>query len=91
MATIEKLFQAIMCGTQDRNVRFKDLQKLLISLGFRQKENNGDHFIYDYPGIKELINIQPDKKDHSKAKSYQVRQVRDFIKRHGIKGGDENV
>lgn len=91
MATLEKLFQSIMCGTQDKNIKFRDLQKLLISLGFQQKENNGDHFLYDYPGIRELINIQPDKKDHSKAKSYQVRQIRNFISLHGIKGGDGDV
>lgn len=91
MATLEKLFQSIMCGTQDKNIKFRDLQKLLISLGFQQKENNGDHFLYDYPGIRELINIQPDKKDRSKAKSYQVRQIRNFINLHGIKGGDGDV
>ncbi len=86
MATAEKLFQAVMSGTQDKNIKFRDLQKLLNSLGFQQKENNGDHFIYNYAGIKELINIQPDKKDRSKAKSYQVRQIRNFINLHNIKG-----
>lgn len=91
MATAEKLFQSIMCGTQDKNIKFRDLQKLLMSLGFRQKENNGDHFLYNYPDIKELINIQPDKKDRSKAKSYQVRQIRNFINLHGIKGENGNV
>ncbi|MCI9357207.1 MAG: type II toxin-antitoxin system HicA family toxin [Lachnospiraceae bacterium] len=65
MATAEKLFQSIMCGTQDKNIKFRDLQKL-------------------------LKNIQPDKKDRSKAKSYQVRQIRNFINLYGIKG-DYNV
>lgn len=87
MATIEKLYQSIMNGLQDKNINFRDLQKLLTALGFEQKENNGDHFIYNYPGIKELINIQPDKKDHSKAKSYQIRQVRNFLKHHNITYG----
>lgn len=91
MSTAEKLFQSVMYGTQDRNIKFKDLQKLLLNLGFQQKENNGDHFLYNYPGIKELINIQPDKKDRSKAKSYQVRQIRNFIDLHGIKGGNDDV
>ena len=86
MSTTEKLFQSVMCGTQDKNIKFRDLQKLLTALGFHQKENNGDHFLYNYPGIKELINIQPDKKDHSKAKSYLVKQIRDFINLHEIKG-----
>lgn len=87
MATIEKFYQSVMNGTQDKNIKFRDLQNLLAALGFKQKENNGDHFIYNYPGIKELINIQPDKKDHSKAKSYQVRQIRNFLKQHNITYG----
>ena len=89
MPTIEKLYQSVMSGSQDRNIKFRDLEKLLISLGFQKKENNGDHFLYNYPGIKELINIQPEKKDHSKAKSYQVRQVRKFLTRNNITYGGE--
>lgn len=87
MSAIEKLFQSIMSGTQDKNIKFRDLQRLLLALGFEQKENNGDHFLYNYPGIKEIINIQPDKKDRSKAKSYQVRQVRNFLKWNNITVG----
>lgn len=89
MATINKLYQEIMSGTQDKNIKFRDLVKLLIYLGFHQKENNGDHFLFNYAGIKELINIQPDKNDHSKAKSYQVRQIRNFLKQHDISCGGE--
>lgn len=92
MPTIEKIYQSVMNGTQDRNIKFHDLEKLLLSLGFQQKENNGDHFLYNYPGIRELINIQPEKKDHSKSKSYQVRQVRNFLNRNNIAyGGKENA
>lgn len=32
-----------------------------------------------YPGVAELIDLQPDKKDHSKAKKYQVRK---FIEKY---------
>lgn len=87
LATLEKLYNTVMDGTQDRNIKFRDLEKLLISLGFQQKENNGDHFLYNYPGIKTLINIQPDKTDHSKAKSYQVRQIRRFLQQNNITYG----
>ena len=47
MATIEKIYQSILNGAQDKNIKFKDLQKLLAALGFEQKENNADHFIYN--------------------------------------------
>lgn len=84
MGKQDKILEKIMSGQADKNIKFRDLQALLLSLGFDQKENNGDHFLYNYPGIKELVNIQPDKKDHSKAKSFQVRQIREFIKRNNI-------
>ncbi len=75
MATIEKLMQSIMSGTQDRNIKFTDLQKILDVLGF-QCRIKGDHFIYWKDGIEEIINIQP---DGNKAKPYQVKQIRGII------------
>ncbi|MCI9051773.1 MAG: type II toxin-antitoxin system HicA family toxin [Lachnospiraceae bacterium] len=75
MATLEKLIQSIMSGVQDRNIKFADLQKILDVLGF-QCRIKGDHFIYWKEGIDEIINIQP---IGNKAKSYQVKQVRNII------------
>ena len=75
MATIEKLMQSIMSGTQDRNIKFTDLQKILDVLGF-QCRIKGDYFIYWKDGIEEIINIQP---DGNKAKPYQVKQIRGII------------
>ena len=67
--------QSIMSGTQDRNIKFTDLQKILDVLGF-QCRIKGDHFIYWKDGIEEIINIQP---DGNKAKPYQVKQIRGII------------
>ena len=53
MATLEKLMQSIMSGTQDRNIKFSDLQKILDVLGF-QCRIKGDHFIYWKDGIDEV-------------------------------------
>lgn len=64
-----------MSGVQDRNIKFADLQKILDVLGF-QCRIKGDHFIYWKEGIDEIINIQP---IENKAKSYQVKQVRNII------------
>ena len=80
VATIEKLIAAIMSGTQDRNIKFSDLQKILDVLGF-QHRIKGDHFIYWKNGIDEIINIQP---DGNKAKPYQVKQVRNIILKYGL-------
>lgn len=80
MATIEKLMQSIMCGTQDCNIKFADLQKILDVLGF-QCRIKGDHFIYWKDGVVEIINIQP---DGNKAKPYQVKQIRGLILRYKL-------
>lgn len=80
MATLEKLMQSIMSGTQDRNIKFADLQKILDVLGF-QCRIKGDHFIYWRDGVDEIINIQP---DGNKAKPYQVKQVRNIILKYGL-------
>lgn len=80
MATIEKVMRSIMCGTQDCNIKFTDLQKILDVLGF-QYRIKGDHFIYWKDGVVEIINIQP---DGNKAKPYQVKQIRGLILKYKL-------
>lgn len=80
MATIEKLIAAVMSGTQDRNIKFSDLQKILNVFEF-QCRIKGDHFIYWKDGIEEIINIQP---DGNKAKPYQVKQIRNLILKYHL-------
>ncbi len=82
MSKFEKLFMQIMSGTNDRNVSFGDLQKALMLLGFTVRIK-GDHFIYFRDGVDEIINIQP---DGSKAKPYQVKQVRNIILKYRMGG-----
>ena len=72
----------IMSGTNDRNVSFGDLQKALMLLGFTVRIK-GDHFIYFRDGVDEIINIQP---VGSKAKPYQVKQVRNIILKYRMGG-----
>lgn len=80
MSTTEKLLQSIMSGRQDRNIKFRDLQKILDTLGFEYRIR-GDHFIYFYEGLTENINIQP---VGNMAKPYQVKQVRNFLTKYHI-------
>lgn len=75
MPTNEKILQSIMSGTQDRNIKFRDLQKILETLDFDCRIR-GDHYIYTYKGNPEIINIQPNK---GMAKPYQVKQIRNYI------------
>lgn len=83
MSKSEKLIIKILCGTQDKNIDFSDLQRLLSTFGF-QFRVKGDHFIYFKNGIDEIINIQPNGK---KAKPYQVKQIREIIIKYQLGGG----
>jgi len=82
MAQILKLYYNVCSGKCDNNIKFRDLQELLTALGFILSRVNGDHFMYVKEGIEEIINIQPDKSDSSKAKNYQVKQIRSLIKKY---------
>ncbi len=86
MAALEKLYQDVMSGKKDSNINFNDLCRLLESMGISLQRISGSHHIYAYPGIIELIDLQPNKNDHSKAKNYQVRQVRQFITKYHLEG-----
>ena len=87
MSQYEKLLFSILSGTQDRNISFSDLQVVLERLGF-QCRVKGDHFIYTKDGGEEIINLQP---AGSKAKPYQVKQVRNIILKYQLGGGFDEV
>ncbi len=83
MSQYEKLLLTVLRGTRDKGMPFADLQAVLDHLGF-QCRIKGDHFIYTKDGVEEIINIQP---VGSKAKPYQVKQVRNIILKYRL-GGD---
>ena len=83
MSQYEKLLLSIMSGTRDKSMLFADLRIVLDRLGF-QCRIRGDHFIYTRDGIEEIINVQP---VGSRAKPYQVKQVRNIILKYQL-GGD---
>lgn len=72
----KKILEKILSGLSDRNIRFRDLPKLLTDFGF-SKRIKGDHHIFFREGVEEIINLQPLR--DGKAKAYQVKQVRTII------------
>jgi hypothetical protein len=82
MASPQKTLEQILRGSSDANVAFRDLRQLLLSLGFEERTSGGHH-IFRRAGVRELINIQ---KEGSKAKPYQVRQVRRIILEYNLAG-----
>lgn len=80
MSKFDKLKQKILDGKSDANISFEDLRNLLLVLGFAER-TKGSHHSYRKAGIAEKPNLQ---RDGSKAKSYQVRQVREILKKYDL-------
>lgn len=80
MGKFENVLAAILRGTSDNNIAFAELRYALEELGFEVRVK-GDHFIYEKQGIAEIVNVQP---LGSKAKAYQVEQVRMLILRYKL-------
>jgi hypothetical protein len=83
MGKNEELYEHIMLRRSDANVAFDRLCTLLDRLGFTERIK-GDHHIFTMEGVKEIINLQP---RDGKAKSYQVKQVRDVILKYDLRIG----
>jgi hypothetical protein len=80
MTSPRKTLDKILRGDSDANIRFSDLRTLLVSLGFEERIK-GSHHIFTLEGRQAALNLQP---DGSKAKAYQVRQVRRIIIEHKL-------
>ena len=78
----EKVLLEILRGASDANIRFSDLCHLMTRLGF-EMHVKGSHHIFRSEGVEERINLQ---RDGSKAKVYQVRQVRAVILKYRLGG-----
>ena len=76
MGKFVKLLLKLLSGASDKNFSFDDLVSILMTLEFQLKSVKGSHHIFIKNGIEEIINIQP---IGSKAKPYQVKQVRDLV------------
>ena len=61
--------------------------QLLYNFGFEERIR-GSHHIFTKEGVEEILNLQS---KGSKAKPYQVKQVRDLIIKYRIGGQDGSV
>ncbi len=80
MGKHEKVLLQILRGSSDANISFNDLFNLLKKIGFEERVR-GSHHIFRKKGIIEKINLQ---RDGSKAKVYQIRQVRNIILKYNL-------
>ena len=80
MGKQDKTLWQILTGTSDANISFSAICNLLTHIGFDVRIK-GSHHIFRKDGIEEKINIQ---KEGSKAKPYQVKQVRNVILKYKL-------
>lgn len=85
MVKIDKILEKVLRGASDANIDFQDLRQLLSGLGF-QERIRGSHHIYSKDGVIEIINLQA---EDSKAKPYQVKQVRNLILKYKLAGEND--
>ena len=77
-----RLLGRILRGTSDANISFAQVCQLLKRLRFDERIR-GSHHIFTKDGVEEIINLQP---KGSKAKPYQVKQVRNLILKYKLGG-----
>lgn len=85
MSRLSKILEQVLRGNSDANIDFNDLRSLLGALEFWERVR-GSHHIFTRTGVIEIINLQP---RGSKAKAYQVRQVRQLIIKYNL--GEDDV
>lgn len=84
MGKYSDLLLRVLAGKSDANISFAELRRLLIGLAFHERIK-GDHHIFTKAGVEEILNLQP---LGSKAKPYQVKQVRNVIVKYKLGGED---
>lgn len=57
------------------NLRFDEALALAKCLGFEHVRTNASHHYFKRPGLMQTVNLQPDRRDPSKAKKRQVEQL----------------
>jgi predicted RNA binding protein YcfA (HicA-like mRNA interferase family) len=85
MGRRRRIFDKVCGGGADANIAFDELRWLLRSLGFSENVR-GSHHIFRHPAIVELVNLQ---RSGSKAKVYQVQQVRRVLRRYDLSSSPE--
>ena len=78
------ILNKILSGLSDKNIRFGDLRKILLSLGFAERIK-GSHHIFTKENVAEIINVQP--LNDGNAKAYQVKQARNILLKYGLHKG----
>ena len=79
MGKLEKLLAKLADPAQDANWDFQDITGLLQRLDWEMRIRGSHHF-FRKANVRDILNLQP---AGSKAKNYQIRQVRTVLRLSG--------
>jgi len=85
MNPYNKSLTKILSAGSDANISLAEICQLLRKLDFDERVR-GSHHIFTKNGVEEILNLQP---KGSKAKPYQVKQVRNVILKYKLGDHDE--
>ncbi len=68
------------------NVRFLKFTQLVEAFGFLLDRTDGSHYIYQHPGVREIVNLQ---KVKGQVKPYQIRQFLKIVEKYNLRTEDE--
>jgi hypothetical protein len=71
MGQFEKLMIAVLCGSRDKDISFRELCKILETLGFSLRVK-GSHHIYYRNDISEILNLQQRVQRQNHTKLYKL-------------------
>jgi hypothetical protein len=58
MTATGKLLERVLSAQSDAGLRFEELCRVLLALGFTERVK-GSHHIFTRDGVEEIINLQP--------------------------------
>jgi predicted RNA binding protein YcfA (HicA-like mRNA interferase family) len=87
MTQFDKLLSRVLSGNSDANIEFDEVRALLGRLGFRERIK-GSHHIFYRDDVAEIVNLQS---KGGRAKTYQVKQVRNLILKYKLGKKDEEL
>lgn len=82
MGTLDKLIDKVMSGPVPRDITYQELERILLSVGFKKREGGkGSHLVYYHYGLPSILTI-PVHGNHVKA--IYVKMAREALQDLGV-------
>ena len=76
-----KIYNKVLSARSDHDIKFSDFYNLMLELGFTIRNSGSSHFNCNH-SCGAFMSIQPT--HDNKAKGYQVKDLRNYIKQFGL-------